>query len=60
MRTDYTHAKVHDAALLALIFLAQRQEFSGLVEALEPHPYHEIEFRKCGKDLKPLLKPIVK
>ena len=58
--TDYIDANEYDAALLALISLAQRQEFGGLVKALERHLYHKIDSGECGKDLKRLMKPILK
>ena len=58
--TDYIDANEHDAAFLAFISLAQRQEFGDLVKALERHPYHKIESGECGEDLKRLMKPIVK
>ena len=52
---DYIDANAYDAALLALISLAQHQEFGGLVKALERHPYHKIESGECG-DMKPIVK----
>ena len=57
---DYIDANEYDAALLALISLAQRHEFGGLVKALERHPYYKIESGECGENLKRLMKPIVK
>ena len=44
----------------ALIRLACRQEFPGLVEALELNPYLEMVSGKRGQDLRKLLKPWVK
>ena len=57
---DYIDANEYDAALLALICLVQRQEFGGLVKALEHHPYHKIESGECGENLKRLMKSIMK
>ena len=57
---DCITACEYDAALLALISLSQRQEFPGLIEALKLYPYYEIAAGKCGKELKKLLKPLVK
>ena len=37
--TDFIDAQEYDAALLALISLAHRQEYPGLIETLESHPY---------------------
>ena len=57
---DYIDANEYDAALLALICLAQRHEFGSLVKAFKRHPYHKIESGECGENLKLLMKPIVK
>ena len=57
---DYIDANEYDAALLALISLAQRHEFGGLVKTLERHPYHKFESGECGENLKRLMKSIVK
>ena len=57
---DYIDANEYDAALLALISLAQRREFGSLVKAFKRHPYHKIESGECGENLKLLMKPIVK
>ena len=57
---DCITACEYDAALLALISLSQRKEFPGLIEALKLYPYYEIAAGKCGKELKKLLKPLVK
>ena len=57
---DYIDANEYDAALLALISLAQRHEFGSLVKAFKRHPYHKIESGECGENLKLLMKPIVK
>ena len=57
---DYIDACEYDSALLALISLAQRQEFPWLVEALESKPYYDIASGKCGVTLREELKPLVK
>ena len=58
--TDFIDAQEYDAALLALISLAQRQEYPGLIEALESHPYDDIASGKLGVALKEELQPLVK
>ena len=52
---DCIDANEYNAALLALMSLAQRHEFGGLVKALERHPYHKIESGECGENLKRLM-----
>ena len=58
--SDFIDAQEYDAALLALISLAQRQEYLGLIEALESHPYDDIASCKLGVALKEELQPLVK
>ena len=43
-----------------MISQSQRQEFPRLIEALKLYSYYEIAAGKCGKELKKLLKPLVK
>ena len=47
---DCITACEYDTALLALISLSQRQELSGLIEALKLYSYYEIAAGKCGKE----------
>ena len=58
--TDFVDAQEYDAALLTLSSLAQRQEYQGLTEALESHPYDDIASGKLGVALKKKLQPLVK
>ena len=53
-------AKEYDDALLILIRLVQLQEFPGLVEALEQHPWHEVAKGKSGRRPKQALQPLLK
>ena len=49
---DFITAQEYDSALLALIFLAQRQEYPGLVEALQLCPCSEVASGRLGKSTK--------
>ena len=57
---DFITAQEYDSALLALISLAQRQEYPGLVEALQLYPYSEVAFGRLGKALKEELRSLIK
>ena len=49
---EFITTQVYNSALLALISLAQRQEYPGLVEALQLYPYSEVASGRLGKALK--------
>ena len=57
---DFINAGEYDSALLALISLAQRQEYPGLVEALALHPCSEIASGCHGREIKDELQPLIK
>ena len=56
---DFITAQEYDSALLALISLAQRQEYPGLVEVLQLYPYSEVAAERLGKALKEELRSLV-
>ena len=57
---DFIDAREYSVDLLALIALAQQQEFPGLVEALELHPCYELAAEERGTDIQGQLKPMLK
>ena len=60
IQKSHIDAQEYDEAFLALIALAQRQEFPGIVEALSTHPYHQLFSGKHGSSLQILIKPLIK
>lgn len=57
---NFISVEEYDSALLALISLAQRQDFPGLIEALDSKPYFKIAAGDLGHELKDQIKPLVK
>ena len=57
---NFISVEEYDSALLALISLAQRQDFPGLIEALDSKPYFKIASGDLGQELKDQIKPLIK